>query len=184
MSERTRPWILEDEEEILATPVFTLHRRSRRSAVTPTRRGDFYVMECPDWVNVIAMTDRDEVVLVEQYRQGSDTVTLELPGGMMDPGESPLAAARRELQEETGYIGGEGALIGATHPNPALQANRCHTALLWGVKATGLQNLDPNEEIVVRRVALDLIPALISDGVITHALVVSAFYYLSTLSDR
>lgn len=179
MSDKTPPWILEEEEEILATPVFSLHRRRRRSAQSPRKRGDFYVMDCPDWVNVIALTEDDEVVLVQQYRQGIDDVTLEIPGGMLDPGEDPLAAGRRELREETGYSAGEGAVIGTIDPNPALQSNRCHTVLFWGVRPDGFQSMDPHEEIAVRRVALDRVPGLIRDGRISHALVVAAFYHLS-----
>jgi ADP-ribose pyrophosphatase len=181
---KTPPWTLEEDEAILRTRVFTVHRRRRRSALRPERVADFYVMECADWVNVIALTDDARVVMVEQYRQGTDDITLEIPGGLVDPGEGPLEAGLRELREETGFASDRpGALIGCVAPNPALQSNRCHTALVRGVARVGAQDLDNNEEIAVRCVPLGEIPGLIRAGVITHALVVAAFHHLSLIEE-
>ena len=79
----------------------------------------------PDWINVIPLTDDGQVVMVRQYRFGIEGFTLEIPGGMCDPGEPPLEAARREMREETGYAPSEMIELGWVHPNPPLQNNRC-----------------------------------------------------------
>ncbi len=92
-------------------------------------------------MNVIALTDREDVVLIRQYRHGIGEVTLEIPGGLMDADE-PLAAAKRELLEETGYRAEEWIDLGYVHPNPAIQNNRCYTFLALGAKLAGAQSLD------------------------------------------
>src|SRR5262245_57926791 len=100
--------------------IFSLREDTRVSPRTGQPHG-FYVLDTVDWVNVIALTPRRELVMVHQYRAGSDTVELEIPGGMMDPKEpSPLATGLRELREETGYTGEGGRIIGEVFSNPAI----------------------------------------------------------------
>ena len=137
---------------------------------------DFYVIEADDWVNVIPVTDDGQVVCIRQFRHGTETVTLEVPGGVVDPGEDPAEAASRELLEETGYEAAEIVPLGAVDPNPALQNNQCYSYLAKGARRVTDQALDGTEDIDVELVDLDAIPQLITTGRITHALVVVAFY--------
>jgi ADP-ribose pyrophosphatase len=170
-------WTVEDDREVYRTRIFCL--RSRRQRGPDGRVGEFVCIDSVDWVNVIALTDADEVVLIEQYRHGMDQVTLEIPGGMIDPGEEPGAAGARELLEETGYGGAPVRLIGRVSPNPAVQNNWCHSALIRGVRRVAEPRPDPLENILVRLVPLADVSALIRRGAIHHALVVAAFHHLA-----
>ena len=113
--------------------------------------GSFYLLDSPDWITVIPLiTDKTGIecfLMVEQYRHGSDKVTLEFPAGMIDPGELPEDAAVRELLEETGYMPGEITEIGSVSPNPAFMNNISYTFLARGLELTGKQNLDEHEYI-------------------------------------
>ena len=139
----------------------------------------FYVVEAPDWINVIPLTEDDDVLFVRQYRFGIRDFTLEIPGGMCDPGEAPREAARRELREETGYAARTLVELGQVHPNPALQGNRCHTFLARGLREEGAPQPDPNEELELQRVPFGEVPQRIRTGEITHSLVVAAFHLLA-----
>jgi len=139
---------------------------------------DFYVIESSDWVNVIPITTDQQVVMVRQYRHGSSQVTLEIPGGLVDPGDTPEKAASRELLEETGYQAIEWVKLGAVNPNPAIFSNRCHTFLARNVTKVSGQTPDQTEDIDVVLLPLPDIPGLIRNGVIDHALVIAAFYWL------
>ena len=176
-SKKVEPWPTLGSRRLVETRIFSLTARQARSPRTGAT-SEFYVLEMPDWVNVIALTDEREVLLVRQYRHGRAEVTLEVPGGLVDAEDAdPLAAARRELVEETGYEAKEVVLLGSVAPNPALQPNRCHTCLATGLRRAGEQRLDPNEDIEIVREPLAAIPGLIASGAISHALVVCAFVW-------
>lgn len=142
---------------------------------------NFFVIEPSTWANIIAITDNQEVLLVKQFRYGKEDFTVEIPGGMVDKGESPEVAAKRELLEETGYRAEKIELIGIADPNPAIQNNRCYMYLATGLKFTGEFHLDTTEEIEVLSVPLKNIPEMIQKGEITHSLVITAFYYYNLL---
>jgi 8-oxo-dGTP pyrophosphatase MutT (NUDIX family) len=137
------------------------------------------VFESADWVNVIPLLDDGRVVLVRQWRYGIGAPSLEIPGGLVDPGEGPRDAALRELEEETGYRAGSIEELAELSPNPALFAN---SMSFW--LATDLEQItdtpagDGEEEIEVVTAALDEIPQLAASGEITHALNLCAFYFL------
>jgi len=143
----------------------------------------FYVLDCPDWVNVIALTDRHEVVLVRQFRAGTRSITLEIPGGGVEAHDaSALVAARRELREETGHGARSWKRLGVVQPNPAIQPNRCTTFLARGCRRVGDIDPDAGEDLVVELVPLARIPRLIRRGEIMHSLVIAAFHFLSLAS--
>jgi 8-oxo-dGTP pyrophosphatase MutT (NUDIX family) len=162
--------------------VFSVQRDSSLSPRTG-KPHPFYVLDCPDWVNVIALTGRNEVVLVRQFRAGTRTVTLEIPGGGVEAQDgSALVAARRELREETGHAAQNWKRLGVVHPNPAFQTNRCTTYLARGCRRVGALMPDAGEDIAVECVPLAKIPGLIRTGKITHSLVIAAFHFLSLRS--
>lgn len=138
---------------------------------------DFFVMESRSWVNIIPITPDEQVVMVRQYRHGTRELTLEIPGGLVEAGDSPEEAARRELREETGYAGDRLILLGSVHPNPAIQNNECFTYLARNVYSAGEPEQDEKEDIEVVLHPLADIPGLIQKKEITHSLVVVAFYY-------
>jgi ADP-ribose pyrophosphatase len=138
----------------------------------------FFVVEAPDWVNVVALTPDRRVVFVRQFRFGIDSITLEIPGGMCDGAEDPREAGRRELLEETGYLSDELVDLGWVHPNPAVQTNRCHTFLARNARKVAEPRPDPDESFEIVTVPIDDVPALVREGAVTHALVVAAFYKL------
>ncbi|NPU85567.1 MAG: NUDIX hydrolase [Syntrophaceae bacterium] len=155
--------------------VFRLRTDRARSPRTG-KDHDFFVLESPTWVNVIPLTPEEEVVLVRQYRHGTREVTLEIPGGVMEEGDTPEGAARRELREETGWREERMTSLGYVIPNPAIQNNRCYTFLAEGVVPVGAQEQDDKEDIEVVLLPLAEIPRLIREGEIRHSLVIAAFY--------
>ena len=171
-----KPW-----ETIRSQPagqfrIFTIrsdHKISPRTGVGH----DFYVIDSANWVNVIARTPARELVMVEQFRHGTNTVELEIPGGVMDPLDaSPERTAERELREETGYEGQAARVIGKVFPNPAIMSNTCYTILLENCSRLHPVQFDHGEDIATRLVPESEVEGLVASGVIRHSLVVAALY--------
>ena len=173
-------WTTKHNEVLAKTRIFSLEKSKRHEEGTE-KSGEFYVLDAADWINVIALTPENNVVLVEQFRHGSEDFELEIVGGLVDNDETPKDAAIRELHEETGYIPTEESeitLIGKVLPNPAFLNNACYTYLVTNVKQEGKQKFDEHENIIVRLEPLEKIDDLIRTGHITHSLVVAAFMWL------
>jgi 8-oxo-dGTP pyrophosphatase MutT (NUDIX family) len=131
------------------------------------------VLESVDWVNMVAITESGLSVMVRQFRFGVSYTTLETPGGMVDPGEDSLMAARRELKEETGYTGGDWQYLGAVEPNPAFHDHLCHHWLAQGVVASHEPEPTSGEAIDVALLSPAEVAGAVQDGVIKHALALS-----------
>jgi 8-oxo-dGTP pyrophosphatase MutT (NUDIX family) len=142
-----------------------------------TRTGKFYVVEVPDWTNVIALTPKNEMVVIEQFRHGSESVILEIPGGVIDEDEEPLAAAQRELREETGYTSEKWKRLGVTRPNPALQTNFIHHYLAEECVRSDETEQDENESIATRLMPVDEVLAKALSGDIDHSLALAALFF-------
>jgi len=176
------PWRLVESTPLADCKVFQVSRDRARSPRTGDEH-DFYRLEAGDWVNVVPVTPAGDVVLVRQYRHGARRSTLEIPGGMVDAGESPAEAAARECLEETGYGDGTVHPLGVVNPNPALFGNRCHTFLADGVvRIADVQN-DGSEETYVEVVPPDQLEAYITRGEIDHALVIAALFWWQRRQD-
>ncbi len=171
-----RPWQCIRSRSIQSFRVFSIRTDTALSPRTGIEH-DFHIIESEDWVNIIPLTGKGEVVMIRQYRHGAREVTLEIPGGLVDPGDTPEEAAARELLEETGYRGEALVKIGAVNPNPALFNNRCYTFAAQNVTKITEPMPDQAEDIEVVLIPLSNIPKLIQTGEINHAMVITAFYW-------
>ena len=172
-----KKWKKLDSEQIANYRIFKMRKDVRRSPRTGAEHS-FFVLESPDWVNVVALTPENQVVMIHQFRHGTAEITLEIPGGMVDSHENdPAEAIRRELLEETGYAAEEIIHIGTVAPNPAFLNNRCYTYLALTARWQQEPQFDGAEDIAVELIPIEEIAGLIGNGRITHALVVAAFYH-------
>ena len=168
-------WEVLEEEHLQHCKVFDVHRATMKSPITGEPH-PFYRIESPDWVNVVALTPDDALVMVRQFRHGSRVVTLEIPGGLVDTGESAPEAAARELLEETGYRAGRLEDLGSLNPNPALFANRVHMQLALDCVRVGEIQNSSTEHTTVELLPLAALPDTLRRGEIDHALVVAALH--------
>jgi 8-oxo-dGTP pyrophosphatase MutT (NUDIX family) len=167
------PWITTKEQVEYTTNIFKVLSREMKIE-SEDHSATFSIVEAPDWINVIALTEDKEIVLVEQYRYGIQEPTLELPGGMVDPGENPEETSIRELKEETGFEGTEVINLGKVSSNPAILTNDTYTYLIKGCKRVSEQALDGNERINVHVMPLQDFLDLVAKGEVHHSLVVAA----------
>lgn len=174
MPERPAVWQTLSESVPEDYIVMKLQHVLRKHAVDG-REGRFVLAHAPHWVNIIPVTKQGKIVLVEQFRHGMNTLSLEIPGGITEANEDYRTAAERECREETGYSSPHPSeLLGIIEPNPAFMTNECSVYLWKDVERTDIQALDPNEEIVVHELPLQNVLEKIVNGGIRHALVVSA----------
>ena len=181
MADKIRKWEKRGSRPLSDHRIFQL----REDTVVNPRTGNEHtmvVLECPDWVNIIALTPERKMVMVEQYRQGSETVELEIPGGMMDPHETdPVVTALRELQEETGYTGDNASArqIGECLANPAIMNNRVHTILVENCHRTHELQMDAGEDLLTRLVPIEDLPRLVKENKIRHSVILAALHYFA-----
>lgn len=137
---------------------------------------EFYILEYPAWINVIARTPDGKYVMVEQYRHGIGQVGIELCAGVVEDGEEPELAARRELEEETGYTGGEWELGMVLSGNPSVTSNLTYCFIARGVTKTTSQHLDAGEDITVKLLTEEELLELLREDVMKQALMVAPLW--------
>ncbi len=170
-------WITNKLEFCGNFKIFDLFRAVRTNPAKRTE-SEFIYLDSKDWVNIIPITKQGNIVLVEQYRHGIDDISLEIPAGLIETGESPQDASERELREETGYQSSARAiLLGDVQPNPAFLNNTCYHYVCFDCEHILNQDLDENELIKVVEIPLSEIDNYIKSKKIRHSLVLSAFYY-------
>lgn len=138
---------------------------------------EYYVLEYPNWVSVVGLTEMGDVILVQQYRHGVGESVLEVPGGVIDEGEDSLTAAKREMLEETGYEFGHFEEICELFPNPATSTNKNTTYLATGGRKVQKQNLDPQEDIEVILASKKEVKSLLLNNKFGQALHTSSLFY-------
>jgi len=136
----------------------------------------FVFIDSLSWVNLVPLTERNEIVMIRQYRHGSQHVTLEIPGGMVDAGEEPSKAAARECHEETGYVVKKPFSLGELNPNPALFNNRLHTFYGHICDYKPIVNHSETEKTEVELIPFDDVKSLLLEGTIDHALVCATLW--------
>lgn len=175
MNNTETKWKVLDREYIIKRPWLTA-RRDKVELPDGRVIEEYYVLEYPDWVNVIAITKEGQFVMERQYRHGLGVHSTELPCGVMEKGEDPLEAARRELLEETGYAGGEWTKLMAIGPNPGSQNNLTHCFLAVGVEKIAEQSLDDTEELTVHLMSEAEVKSLLENNQICQALMVAPLW--------
>lgn len=179
-------WKLTRTKKILDTSPFSIWQKTYQNPQKEEGEFDAFVLQTPDWANIIAMTPENKILLVRQFRFGTDSVELEIPGGVIESGELPLHAAQRELAEETGYktAATSWRQIGVVDQNPAIQTNKCYTFLATDVIPTGTgTNFDPGEIIELEFATMKEVREYIRSGQITNTYIIAAFHWLALDSE-
>lgn len=175
--EGVKPWVRKDMTLIADCRVLTVHESVSISPMTEEEH-NFYVMNTTDWVNIVPLTKNNEFVCIRQFRHGNEEITLEIPGGMVDPGEEPSVSAARECLEETGFETSELISLGTLSPNPAIFSNKLHTYFAPGaVKVADVSNTS-TEHTEVQLIPLEQIVDMLVSGEIDHALVAATLWRL------
>jgi 8-oxo-dGTP pyrophosphatase MutT (NUDIX family) len=179
-------WIHDDvahDQTLIETWLLQLRRERFRSRISG-KTHDYFVVHLADGVQAVAVTGEQEVVLVRQFRAGSRRDSLEIPGGLLEPGEDPCTAGARELLEETGYAGDPPVLLGTHWPNPAILSMRNSTILVRNAHRIAEPQPDPSEELAIELVPICDLPTLIQNGRIDHAVCVAGLLWWLALEDR
>jgi 8-oxo-dGTP pyrophosphatase MutT (NUDIX family) len=155
-------WTLERVETVHETRIFDVTRHWTRAH--DGEEADFYILSAPDWVQAVPLLPDGRFVMVEQFRHGTQRITIEFPAGIVEEGESPIDCAIRELEEETGYVAGSAELVGRVDPNAALQDNELFIIVLRDCEPTGHKDEDPRERIRTRIVDPDEVDGLLERG--------------------
>jgi len=172
-----KKWLTIEDKFIQDLKIFDLHKVVRKSQIE-ARQGSFIYLKARNWVNIIPVTKTGSIVLIKQYRHGTDAITIEIPGGLVDEGEEPINAAKRECIEETGYSSfDKPELLAVVSPNPAFLTNSCYCFAWHNVEYSLEQKLDQNEEIYYFEASIDEVKDMINKGEINHTLVLNAFFY-------
>ncbi len=177
-SEPPAHWQRHSDRSLLNTRVFDVRASRFSHPGREDSQKEFFVIDAPNWVICAPVTATGELVMVRQFRFGSEQLSWELPGGVSEKGEEPTTTAVRELEEETGYQGGPAEVLGWVHPNPAIQSNRAHLVVIPDAKPTGAQNWDQDEEIEMAVVPLADVIKRARSGEMTHALMLNMLFLL------
>jgi 8-oxo-dGTP pyrophosphatase MutT (NUDIX family) len=167
---RVKPWREIRREPLLDCNIFTVELSVAESPVDESTHDYYRVVSC-DWVQVIPVTAAGEVVMVRQYRHGSSSIVLEIPGGLVDAGEDPAAAAIRECLEETGYRADSVRPMTALNPNPAIHRHRLHAFVATDVTKVGEIRNTATEHTEVELVPLAALAGRLRAGEVDHALI-------------
>lgn len=175
MAPEVKPWERISTKIMADCRVFTLHESTSISPET-AKEHNFYYLKTGDWVNVVPVTAANELVCIRQFRHGTEEITLEIPGGMIDLGEEPDVAAARECLEETGFEATELVSLGVLTPNPALFPNRLHTFVAPNVKRVADIANTSTEQTEVQLIPMSQVPEFLVSGEIDHALVAATLW--------
>lgn len=171
-------WEELNREHLVDCRVFQVYKKRFQHSQTQ-KESDFFVIDCNDWVQVLALTPERELIMVNQFRYGSKTHSWEVPGGIIDDADGdPITAGERELLEETGYAGKNARLIGWVYSNPAILSNRSHFVLIENCELVATQSWDEHEEIEIKIVPLEQALEMARTGKISHTIALNALFKL------
>jgi len=173
MSKAKKDWQILSETYLERFKIFSV-KKSKRVNPRSGAEFEFLLMEGLNWADIIPITADGEIVLIKQFRHGTNSVTIEVPGGCVEAGEDPKLCAARELSEETGYVSDQIEHLGTIDANPAMQSMKLHVYLAKNAAKRSQPNLDPGEDIETLVVPLKKAFDMIKSGEISHALIVAA----------
>lgn len=175
-AEDKHKWKILESRHIVSRPPWLSVRHDRVQLPDGRINPEFYVLEYPDWVNVIAITEDGKYVMERQYRHGLGLTGVEICAGVMEPGESPLQAAQRELEEETGYVGGEWRLLMSVSGNASTTNNLTHCFVAIGVTPNGNRHLDATEDLDVELMSEQEVYNLLAADMIKQSLMAAPLW--------
>ena len=170
-------WIVDGQKTIFESFPFNVVKKHYTKP--DLSKFDAYILEMPDWVNIIGINSENKILLIKQFRFGTDLIELEIPGGIIEAGEKPIEAASRELEEETGYQSKNLKQIGVVDANPAIQTNKCYTFLAENISPSGTINFDENEIIEHEFFTQAEVRNFIRSGSLTNAYIIAAMHWLA-----